>query len=215
MSEDRKKGVKDKSSNIEESLQERVRPVQPLEKHRKELAVFLSEICGLTRYIDLWGADSARKLLFKHSRIVLPLIEEHKGRAVETIGDSVIASFPTSLAAVRAAIGIQKGLRAHNLKTEVSHRIQVAIGIHVGETLVEKEVISGDVVNLASRIQGEAKKDQILMSKAVYEQMGERKDIVCKRLHPFQVKGKAESLEVYKVVWLEDEDEALKEEPKS
>ena len=100
---------------------------------------------------------------------------------------------------------------------EVSDRIQVAIGINSGEARVDKEAafLSGDVVNVAARILSLAKKDQILISKAVYEQMCESKDILCKHLRPFQVKGKAESLEIYKVVWLEDEDEVLKEEARS
>lgn len=194
------------SRNLEQIFQEREHLDQILEQEfRKEVTILFTDICGFTEYIDTRGDINGRALLRKHNRIVLPQIEKHQGRVIEVIGDAVMASFSAPLAAVRACSAIQKALREHNDKTESANRIHVKIGINTGETLVDvagvHQGITGDVVNVASRIQAEAGPDQILLSKAVYEKVCESDDARCKFHGSIRVKGKAQPLELYRVVW--------------
>jgi class 3 adenylate cyclase len=149
------------SSDIEKILKERERLEQVLkEKYRKEVVILFTDICGYTDYIDKRGDISGRALLLKHNSIVLPLIEEYKGKVIEIIGDAVMASFSNSLDAVKGAVAIQKRLKEHNLKTEAADRIHVKMGINIGEALVDESAVfqslTGDVANVASRIQSQA-----------------------------------------------------------
>ncbi|MCK4486072.1 MAG: CHAT domain-containing protein [Desulfobacterales bacterium] len=197
-------------SNLEEIFRERERLDQMLQQEfRKEVTILFTDICGYTEYIDRRGDISGRALLLKHNRIVLPLIEEHEGNVIEIIGDAVMASFSSPSAAVEASMAIQKSLYEHNQKTETADRIHVKMGINIGEALVDEAAVyqgfTGDVANVAARIQCEAGPDQILISKAVYEQVCGSEDFLCRFNGTIRVKGKAEPLEVYRVVWQEED----------
>ena len=206
------------SSDIEKILKERERLEQVLrEKYRKEVVILFTDICGYTEYIDKRGDISGRALLLKHNSIVLPIIEEYKGKVIEIIGDAVMALFPNSLDAVKGAVAIQKGLERYNLTAEAADRIHVKMGINIGDALVDEgavfQSVTGDVANVASRIQSQAGKDQVLLSKSVYNQVRGSEDILCRLHGTVQVKGKAEPLEIYRVMWRDDE-MVLEAEPK-
>jgi len=206
------------SSNIEKILKQREHLDQILkEKYRKKVVILFTDICGYTEYIDKRGDISGRALLVKHNKILLPIVEENRGKVVEIIGDAVMASFSNSFDAVKSAITIQKRLKEYNLKTEAADRIHVKIGINTGKALVDEETVfqslTGDVANVASRIQAQAGEDQILLSKSVYSQVSGSEDILCRFHSRVKLKGKSESLELYRLVW-QDEEAVLEAEPK-
>jgi class 3 adenylate cyclase len=220
MTEDKTRRAESESSNIEEILQQRERLERILQdKYSKEVTILFSDICGYTEYIDARGDVNGRALLFKHNRLVLPQIEQHGGRVIEIVGDAVMAAFSEPLSAVSASIAIQKALNEHNLKARPEDRITVKIGINLGEVLVDDAAVyqgfSGDVANVASRVQSRADSEQILISKATYERVRGSDDVLCRFQGTAQVKGKSEPLEIYRVVWRdEDADAVTGTEPK-
>jgi class 3 adenylate cyclase/CHAT domain-containing protein/tetratricopeptide (TPR) repeat protein len=204
--EENKTKTRERSSNLEDILQEREHLDQILDKEfRKEVTILFTDICGFTEYTDARGDINGRALLLKHNRIVLPQIEKHEGRIIEVIGDAVMASFSIPLAAIKASTAIQTALCEHNLRTEAANRIHVRIGINIGEVLVDKAAVyqrlAGDVANVASRIQAEAGPDQILISKSVFEKVCGSEDVLCGFHGTIRVKGKAQPLELYRVAW--------------
>jgi class 3 adenylate cyclase/CHAT domain-containing protein len=218
MAEDKAKGPRPVSSNIQKILQERERLDQILrEEFRKEVAILFTDICGYTEYIDTRGDINGRALLLKYNHVALPLIEKHEGKLIEMIGDALMASFSTALAAVKASISIQKALHEYNRKTEAPDRIHVKMGINVGKALVDEaalyQSLSGDVVNVASRIQSEARPDEILLSRAAYDQVCGSEDVLCRFHRTIRVKGKAQPLKLYRVVW-QHEDIVLDRKPR-
>jgi len=214
MVEDKKRDPKDGSSNIEEILRERERLNQILqEKFKREVTILFTDICGYTQYTDTRGDISGRAMLQKHNDIVLPLIGAHEGIVIKTIGDAVMATFSSPLAAVKASIAIQNGLSEHNQKAEAADSIHVKIGINTGEALMDEADVFGDAVNVASRIQSQAGEDQILLSRSVYEQVRGSEDILCRLHGTAQVKGKTEPIELYRVIW-QDEEIILSAEPR-
>ena len=214
MENDKDKETNAPSGNIEEILRERERLEQVLrEKFKKEVTILFSDICGYTKHMDTRGDISGRALLQRHNDVVLPVIEKNEGTLIKTIGDAVMASFPNALDAVKASMGVQQGLEAHNRKVDSADQIRVKIGINTGEALVDEVDVYGDVVNVASRIQSEAGSDQILISDAVYKQVCGSEDILCRWHGKATVKGKAEALELYRVVW-RDEDILSDVEPR-
>jgi len=204
--EDNTKKTGSRSKSIEEVMRERQRLDRILrEKFKKRMAILFSDVCGFTKYMDTRGDISGRAWIQKHHDIVFPLIESHEGKILDIMGDGVMASFPDSLSAVKASVAIQKGLKEYNSKTEPAEQIHVKIGINVGELLADGDNVAGDVVNVASRIESQADADQILIAKAVYEDVCGSEDILCRLHDTVQVKGKAAPLELYRVVWREDD----------
>lgn len=206
MAENKTRRAGSTSSSLEEVFRERERLDRILEqKFRKEVTILFTDICGYTEYVDKKGDINGRALLLRHNRVVLPLIEKYEGKVIEIIGDAVMASFSSASSAVKASIAVQKALYEHNQKTEAADRIHVKIGINLGEVLVDDSAVhqslTGDVANVASRIQSESGPDQILISKAVYEKLYRSEDTLCQFHGKIQVKGKAQPLEVYRVVW--------------
>ena len=204
MSEDKTKEHKpiSRSRNIEEILRERDRLEQILrEKFKKKVVILFTDICGYTKYTEIHGDISARALVEKHNQIVFPLIEKHHGMVIKTIGDAVMASFSSPLDIIKASIAIQKGLNTYNQTAEATGQIHLKIGGNIGQALVDGGDIFGDMVNVASRIQSYAGPDQILISRSLYEQVRGIEDILCRFHGTFQVKGKAEAIELYRVEW--------------
>ena len=214
MDENKTKEKGPRPENIEQVLRERERLDQILQKEfTKKMAILFSDVCGYTQYMDRRGDISGRAWIQKHHDIVLPLIEKHGGKVLDIIGDGVMSSFPTTLSAVKASVAIQKSLDEYNTKTGPADEIHVTMGINTGEILVDNKDVAGDVVNVASRIESQAGKDQILISKTSYEEVRGSEDILCRAHGTVSVKGKAEPLELYRVVW-QDKEVVLSEEPR-
>jgi len=214
MDKDKTNGNGPRPENIEQVLRERERLDQILQtQFRRKMAILFSDVCGYTQYMDRRGDISGRAWIQKHHNIVLPLIQEHEGKVLDIMGDGVMASFVSTLSAVKASVAIQKSLQEYNAKIDPSEEIHVSMGINAGDILVDNEDIAGDVVNVASRIESKADRDQILISKSAYEEVRGSEDILCRAHGTVSVKGKSAPLELYRVVW-QDTEVVLSEEPR-
>src|SRR5207245_3686851 len=115
-------------------------------------------------YTALMQADE-RLAVDKRDRYVSGLARHHDGfggTIVQHLGDGSMSMFPSSLAAVLAAVEIQRELAAHD--------VSVRIGVHVGEVIVEPERLTGEAVNIAARIESFAVPGGVLLSDSAYEQ---------------------------------------------
>src|SRR5438128_10772433 len=122
---------------------------------RRLVAVMFTDMVG---YTALMQADE-RSGLDKRDRYMSVLESHHEasgGTIVQRLGDGSLSMFPSSLAAVLAAVAIQQELA----QAEVS----VRVGIHVGEVIVEPERLSGEAVNIASRIESFAVPGGVMLS---------------------------------------------------
>ncbi len=205
MGEDDDKNIAPHSGDIARVLRERERLDQLIEQRfRKKRAILFTDVSGFTQYMHKMGDLRGRAWIQKHHDIVIPLMEEYNGEVLDVMGDGVMASFPDTLSAAMASIAIQNSLNEHNANTKKTDRIHVRIGINSGEVFVEKNHIAGDAVNVAARIQAEAEPDQILISKSAYEDISEDSDILCRFHKKARIKGKPEALELYRIIWKEE-----------
>ncbi|MBT8365710.1 MAG: CHAT domain-containing protein, partial [Deltaproteobacteria bacterium] len=213
MGEDDHKKITPHSGDFACVLRERERLDHLIEQRfRKKRAVLFSDVSGFTQYMHKMGDLRGRAWIQKHHDIVIPLIEKYNGEVLDVMGDGVMASFLDALSAAKASIAIQTSLAEHNAKSKKTDRIHVRLGINSGEVFAEKNHVAGDAVNVAARIQAEADPDQILISKSAYEDISEDSDILCRFHKKARVKGKPEALELYRIIWKE-EDIVLSAEP--
>jgi class 3 adenylate cyclase/CHAT domain-containing protein/TolA-binding protein len=201
------------AEDIEQIMRERQRLDSIIhDKFKKRRSILFSDVCGYTKYMETKGDISGRAWMQKHHDIVLTLIKGHGGEVLKIMGDGVMSSFEDTLAAVKTAISIQKGLHEYNIKADKADELHVSMGINTGEILLDGADIIGDVVNTASRIESHADPDQILLSRGAYEDIRGSEDILCRMHGRVMVKGKSEPLELYRVVW-QDEEVIISEMP--
>ena len=117
---------------------------------RRLAAVLAGDVAGYSR---LMGADEEGTLarMNAHRREFLePKVAEHRGRIVKKTGDGVLIEFGSAVDAVRYAVEIQRGMMERNASTPQDKRIELRIGIHVGDIIIEEGDIFGDGVNHCS-----------------------------------------------------------------
>jgi adenylate cyclase len=114
---------------------------------RKLTAILCADVAGYSR---LMGEDeeATLRILSAYRKIIDSLIENHRGRFVNSAGDSVLAEFTSVLEAVNCAIEIQNSLKVENATLPPDQRMEFRIGVNSGDVMVEGEQIYGDDVNV-------------------------------------------------------------------
>src|SRR6202171_6747901 len=116
------------------------------------------------------GRDDSGTLagLKAHRReLIDPKIAEYGGRIVKTTGDGLLLEFPSVVDAVRCAVDIQRGMAERNAGVPSEKRIELRIGINVGDIIIDGDDIFGDGVNVAARLQELAQPGGIIVSNTV------------------------------------------------
>lgn len=166
---------------------------------RKLVAIFFSDIKDYSRTLQA-NERTGLAMLEEHNRIMRSLIGSHHGTVLKTIGDAFLASFESVLNAVQCAIRIQQEFIAFNSDRSNAVRINVRIGIHLGDVLIRDGDVFGDHVNIASRVQSLAEPGGINITGSVYEQVKNKLDLRVISLGIPQLKNISEHVRVYQVV---------------
>ncbi len=143
---------------------------------RRLAAIVSADVVGYSR---LMGADEVGTLaaLRAHrSGLIDPLIAEHGGRIVKTMGDGLLLEFPSVVNAVQCSIEMQNQMGARNAEVPDSKRIIFRIGVNLGDIIIEGDDILGDGVNVAARLQEIAEPSGIAISRRVHEDVQDRLD---------------------------------------
>ena len=173
-----------------------------LEKFRRNITVLFTDIKGSTAFFEKHGDIAGLRMVEMCNNLMRKGVEEHKGRVVKTIGDSVMATFEDVFEAVRAARDMQKSLLKLNEKRAEGDHIKVRIGLHYGSGIVRSNHdVFGDVANTASRVESMAQAEQIVISDTVYEQISSSKEFETQPLGKFSLKGKEENRDLYELAW--------------
>ena len=145
-------------------------------------------------------------LLEEQRKLIREILNRHNGREVKTIGDAFLIEFPSALDAVRCAYDIQGKAREHNAPLAEEKRVHLRIGIHLGDVVESEGDISGDAVNVASRIGPFAENGGISLSRQVYDQVQNKFELPLTSLGAKTLKNVATPIELYKVTlpWTEE-----------
>ena len=138
-------------------------------------------------------AEEQRKLL-------RPVFNRHKGRVIKTMGDAFLVEFGNALDAVRCAYDVQRASREFNISQPTDQRIILRIGLHLGDVVESQGDISGDAVNIASRIQSMAEDGGVCLTRQVYDQVHNKFELPLRSLGSKSLKNVSAPLEVYKMI---------------
>ena len=125
---------------------------------------------------------------------------EYRGRIVKTTGDGLLVEFQSVVDAVRCAIDVQRGMAARNEGVPSDRRIELRIGVNLGDVIVEGDDIFGDGVNIAARLEGLANAGGLCLSAAAYEQVRDRIDVPFEDTGEQQVKNIARPVRCYRAL---------------
>lgn len=141
-----------------------------LRDNRKIAAILAADVVDYSR---LMGADEAGTLAALKARRSLfeELVREYDGREFGSVGDSLMAEFASAVNAVLCALAIQERVAGENAALPAAARMQLRIGVNLGDVIEEQDSVFGDAVNVAARLQALAKPGGVLISGAVWDQV--------------------------------------------
>jgi TolB-like protein/class 3 adenylate cyclase len=140
---------------------------------RKLTAILCADVYGYSRLMGE-NEEATIRTLSGHRSIIDRLIGQHRGRFVNSAGDSVLAEFASVVNAVECAVEIQRALRKENKEVPAERRMEFRVGVNLGDVVVEREQIYGDGVNVAARLESLAESGGICISGTVYEQVRDK-----------------------------------------
>src|SRR6202047_5324699 len=144
--------------------------------------------------------EATLRTLTSYRKLIDGLIQHHRGRFVNSAGDSVVAEFASVVDAVQCAAVIQTTLRAENPTLPPERRMKFRIGINLGDVMVDGKQIYGDGVNVAARLESLAEPGGICVSGTVCEHLGNRLSLRYEDLGEQSVKNIVKPVRVFRVL---------------
>jgi class 3 adenylate cyclase len=166
--------------------------------------VLFADVSGSTRLYETAGDAAALEAISSCLAAARRATEAAGGRLIKTIGDEVMAIFPSPDAAANAAADMQAKIDV--LPEVAGTKLGVRIGFHHGPVLQRDDDVFGDTVNIAARLVAQAKKGEIILSTDTAALLGPIFRSMVRELHAVTVKGKAEDVGLAELVWKRDAD---------
>jgi len=160
-----------------------------------QLAIVFTDLEGFTKFTATAGDEAATALLTDLHKRVGPIVRSRGGRIVKRLGDGLMLSFPSSEAAVLAAI---------ELLPVAPEALRLRAGVHCGEVVATRDDVIGHVVNVAARVAESAKGDEVLITTAVRDEARGLPDVEFTRARRRKFKGVDEPISVCRARSLRD-----------
>ena len=169
-----------------------------------EVSVLFADVSGSTKLYETAGDAVAHAAIEKCVNIMRDKTLNAKGRVIKTIGDEVMSAFPTADQAADAAIEMQSAIA--ELPPVGNTQIGIRVGFNHGPVVERDGDVFGDAVNLAARLAGVATKGQIITARDTVVLMSPMLKAATRAITTIQVKGKAQEIQVYELIWQQSED---------
>jgi class 3 adenylate cyclase/ketosteroid isomerase-like protein/TolB-like protein len=165
--------------------------------HRRVSAVFVADVCGFSTLVGEDDERAAREVR-RVQAIVRGVVSDLAGRAEPQKGDSIFASFDSVVAAVEAALRIQRTIAAD---AAAEGPLRLRIGVHLGDVLhLSDGSAVGDAINIAARLCALARPGTICISEAVYRQVRKRVDAPVEELGRRHLKNISDAVRAWLIV---------------
>src|SRR5262245_7733478 len=165
---------------------------------RKLAALLSADVEGYSRLMAEDEAATVHTLTI-YRVVIQTLVQEHRGRVVDSPGDNVLAEFASVVDAVQCAVAVQRDLGVRNATLPPRRRMRFRIGINLGDVIVEGDRIYGDGVNIAARLESLAPGGGICIAGSVYDQVKGKLALRYEDLGAQAVKNIAEPVRAYRV----------------
>ena len=164
------------------------------------LTIMMTDVVGSTELRRARGDQDADDILSLQAAIVQHQVAAFGGRIRKSLGDGFLISFPSDVAAVRAAAAIQGALEEHNT-ADPQRAVEVRIGIHSGQVTERDGDLLGQAVHATARVMAEAVGGEILITDVVRERAEPHVDWSFLDSGLFWLRGFPERWRLYEVSW--------------
>ena len=138
--------------------------------NRKLAAIMFADIVSYSRLMGT-NEEEALKLVTDFDNISIPIVEKYHGEVIKKNGDQIFCEFSSAKNAVDASIEIQNELATYNDSRPKDFKLEIRIGIHIGDVVKKENDVFGDGVNVASRLESIAPTGGVCVSKNVYDEL--------------------------------------------
>jgi class 3 adenylate cyclase len=170
-----------------------------------ELAILFADVVGSTRLFEAMGDLRARDVIATCIDIMRSATEGYGGTVIKTIGDEVMATFPTADQALHAAGLMQLRIAERAGLTVDGHPVAIRIGCHFGPCVVEARDVFGASVHTANRMTSQAKAGQIMTTAATVERLSPEWRASVRQVDVAALRGQGNEIAMYEVLWQSDD----------
>src|SRR5262245_56189444 len=136
---------------------------------RRLAAILAADVVGYSRLMEQDEAGTFDRLQGHRKELLEPEITKHHGRIFKVMGDGLLAEFGSVVDAVQCAVLVQQAMIDRNDGLTPDQRIELRIGINLGDVIIEGEDRHGDGVNIAARLQELADPGGVLIAETAYD----------------------------------------------
>jgi adenylate cyclase len=169
------------------------------EPSRKLIAVLYADMVGYSRLIGVDDAGTLARLKRLRTDLIDPAIDGHRGRIVQTGGDSLLVVFDSIDGAVRCAVKVQQQVPNFDDDQPPDRAIRFRIGINIGDAIADGTDLHGDAVNVVARLQAECPPGGICFSRSVRDHVHGQLELEFEELGPVSLKNIERPVEAYLV----------------
>jgi class 3 adenylate cyclase len=171
----------------------------------QKVAILFADIVGSTQLYESLGDDRASEAVQTCLKIMRQATENYGGTVIKTVGDEVMATFPSSDDAMNAANQMQQRITNAMRVGPDQHRVAIRIGCHFGAVVVEDRDIFGAAVHTTNRMTSQAKAGQVLTTQAVVEELTPQWRALARQIDVATPKGQSDEVAVFEVRWQPEE----------
>ncbi|WP_156938166.1 adenylate/guanylate cyclase domain-containing protein [Mesorhizobium sp. WSM3626] len=152
-------------------------------------AIVVADVVGYSRMMEADEVGTLKALKDRRKSVLEPVIRSHRGRVVKLMGDGVLIEFASAVNAVAGSIELQQKMAEANTGLPEAQRIVLRVGINLGDVIGEGSDIFGDGVNIAARLESQARPGGICMSEKVYNEVRGKIAVTAEDLGHLQLKN--------------------------
>ncbi len=158
---------------------------------RQLAAILFADMTGYTALMQQ-NEDLARLKRKRLKEVLEANIEQYNGKVLQYYGDGSLSIFNSAIDCISASIKIQQQL-------QLDPKVEIRMGIHTGDVIIEDESIYGDGVNLASRIESLAVPGGIFISEKVYDEIKNHEIFITREMGYFELKNVKQPVRVFAI----------------
>ena len=166
---------------------------------RRLTAILSADVEGYSRLMRD-DEDETVRTITAYRAAIAKLVEQYRGRVVDSPGDNILVEFGSGLDAVNCAVEIQRELAERNEELADERKMKFRIGVNLGDVIQEDERIYGDGVNIAARIESLAEGGGISISGTVYDSIEGKLGLEFENLGEHEVKNIDKLIRVYRIL---------------
>ncbi|MDP8984175.1 MAG: adenylate/guanylate cyclase domain-containing protein [Pseudomonadota bacterium] len=170
-----------------------------------EVAIVFADVVGSTKLYELLGDLRARDMVSICIEVMRTATDQNHGTVIKTMGDEVMATFPTADDALNAAAQMQKQIVLHPALKVDEQTVAIRIGCHFGPVVLENRDIFGSAVHTANRMTSQAKAGQIITTATMVERLSGEWRASVRQIDIATLKGRSSEVALFEVLWQTDD----------